>query len=168
MALERVLDDGLSSRLQRNLCERRGLLYDISAMLEGYTDVGLVDVSFRIAEKNAVVALREVLRELVSLREKPLGPGELSKVKSRMWREAVALHEGPRFLAQRLAEHALLDLRTPLELEKWRRTIDALGPEDVRSAAARVFRGERLVALFEGEVPAADQRQLRRLIKNEL
>lgn len=157
MAVERILDDGLSSRLQRSLCERKGLLYDIEAALDGFTDVGVLELRFRIVEKKARLALREIFRELHRLKTSLADPEELAKVKARMSREAVHLFESPRALAARLAEAMLLGVAMPRSVEEWRKRIDALTAADVQQAAQRMLQPERMVAVIQGEIPELDK-----------
>ena len=39
-----ALADGMTSRLQWNICEKRGLVYDLDATYEAYPDVGAIDI----------------------------------------------------------------------------------------------------------------------------
>lgn len=165
MALERVLDDGLSSRLQRSLCERKGLLYDIGVTLDGYTDIGVVDFAFKIVEERASVALEEIFRELKALKTELLDPQELSKVKARFHREVIGLFESSRHLAVRMAESQLLGLKIPLNEDEWKKRIEALTAEDIRSVARKIFVPERMVAVLEGEIPKADKEKLIGILK---
>lgn len=168
IALERVFDDGLSSRLQRRLCEKKGLLYDISASVDSYSDAGVFDFSFRIAEERGVVAMQEVFKEVVDLKNRLVEPEELARIKGRMQREALLLFESTRHLAGRIAETLLLELGTPLNYPEWREGIRSIQAEDIHALARKLFVPERRVAVIEGQVPRSDQRKLRKLIETAL
>jgi predicted Zn-dependent peptidase len=162
--LERILDDGLASRLQRSLCERRGLVYDIQATNDLYSDVGAFDLHFRIRAENTRVALREVFRELRRLQSEPVPAEELERVKGRMQREAQALFESPRALAGRLAETLLLGLVVPVTLSEWHRQIRAMDAATLMEAARRLFVPEHLVAVIAGDVPREDRGEIEQIL----
>ena len=164
MALERVLDDGLASRLQRRLCDRRGLLYDIGVALDSYTDLSFMDFAFKIDEKKALIAIREILAETIELRTKLIPKDELARIKARMKREAIGLFETPRSLAARVAETNLLGMATPLEFSAWQDAIDALEPEILLETAKRLFQPEKLVVVLEGIFPPGDRTRIRNQI----
>lgn len=164
MALERVLDDGLSSRLQRRLCERKGILYDISVSTDNYTDIGIMDFSFQVKPEKAVLALREVLNELRALKETLIDDQELGKVKLRLEREARAFFEDARHMAPRIAEAILLGYKTPLYFEDWKKGIESLKVADIQEMAARIFQSRRLVMVVEGLVSELEQAEMTLLI----
>jgi predicted Zn-dependent peptidase len=65
--LERILDDGLSTRVHRRICDETGLAYDAFASLESYEDCGVLDFGTQVAHDKTpqvVEALLELGREL--------------------------------------------------------------------------------------------------------
>lgn len=165
MALERILDDGLSSRLQRSLCERKGLLYDISASIEGYSDIGVMDFTFRTAAGKARQALKEVFHELFQLKNTPVDSQELNRIKARMHRDAHALFENPRAIATRAAEHIALGLRTPLSLSEWIHAIRAIDAESIRHAANDIFVPQKMAVVVEGKLPRVDRGDVSQIVE---
>ena len=165
LALQRVLDDGLASRLQRNLCERKGLLYDIDVCLEGYSDLGVMDITFRMAKSKAIEAMREVFHELEQLKTVPLDSEELYRIQSRMHRDVIGLFESPRAIGQRAGESLLLDLKTPLSLVQWTDAIRALDADILMRVAADLFVPERMAVILEGKLSKKDQAEIDALVR---
>jgi len=160
LALERVLDDGLSSRLQRRLCERRGLLYDISLSVDSCTDVSFFDLGFRIEPTSVVAALDEIFAEFRSLQKELVGEDELERVKSRMRREVRLMFETPRYLAARVAETVALGLPMPLGREDWLKRIEQITRESIRLEARHVFRLDRMAGAIEGPVTPSIKKRI--------
>ena len=63
----RVLDDGNATRLYRALSDERGLCYDVSAMFEAYSDVGVLEIVAECAHASAPRVLNETLNVLTDL-----------------------------------------------------------------------------------------------------
>ncbi len=164
LALQRTLDDGLASRLQRSLCERKGLLYDIDVCLEGYSDLGVMDISFRMAKSKATEAMREVFHELVQLKTVPMDSEELYRIQARMRRDVIGLFESPRAIGQRAGESLLLDLKTPLSLIQWTDAIRSLDAETLKRVAADVFVPERMAVVFEGKLTKKERAEMEKVI----
>src|SRR5688572_5157174 len=83
LLLRRVLDGGLSARLQVELVEKRGIVYEISASLDSYSDCGLLDFELAVAHKKLPYALEELGRVLIELRETPISEAEIDRVRRR-------------------------------------------------------------------------------------
>ncbi len=70
--LERVLDDGLASRLHRRICDEQGLSYHLYAGLDAYEDCGAFDLGATVAHEkvpsvvDSMLALVEALGEGIS------------------------------------------------------------------------------------------------------
>ena len=155
-----MLDDGLSSRLQRRLCERRGLLYDISLSVDSCTDVSFFDLGFRIEPTSVVAALDEIFTEFRTLQKDLVGEDELDRVKSRMRREVRLMFETPRYLAARLAETVALGLPMPLGREDWLKRIEQITRESIRAEARHVFRLDRMSGAIEGPVTPSMKKRI--------
>ena len=165
MFLSRVLDDGISSRLQRTVCERRGLLYDISCGAESFTDVGLFDVQFSVSTQKLVEVVEVVVAELRLLSNELVGADELGIIRDRFRRDVYATSESSRGMATLMAEAFLLRLPLPLEPRDYDARITELTAEAVRDEAARAFRFERCAFVAKGDVSPAQRRSIRRILK---
>src|SRR5258706_5600390 len=81
--LRRILDDGISSRLQKHICEDLGLAYDLGAGTECWVDTGAFDIDVTIEKKKSERLVREILGEGKKLRDGEVTPHELMRVKRR-------------------------------------------------------------------------------------
>jgi predicted Zn-dependent peptidase len=83
LLLRRVLDGGLSARLQVELVEKRGIVYEISAGLDSYSDCALFDFELAVAHKKLPYALEELAKVLLDLRDHGVTEEELDRVRRR-------------------------------------------------------------------------------------
>src|SRR5258708_18587074 len=67
--IKRILDDGLASRLQMSLVERKALAYSVGAGMDGFSDCSVFEVGCACAPKKSPAALQEMLRLLEELRD---------------------------------------------------------------------------------------------------
>ena len=92
--LVRVLDDGLSTRLYEQICDRRGLCYDVAAGYEAYEDVGMVDLSADSANERAAEVLEQLFAVVKQLRDEGPSLAELDKAKQRhRWQLSMMLDD---------------------------------------------------------------------------
>jgi predicted Zn-dependent peptidase len=83
LLLRRVVDGGLSARLQVELVEKRGIVYEIGADLETYADCGLFDFELAVAHKKLAYAFRELGKVILDLVRHGVGQEELDRVRRR-------------------------------------------------------------------------------------
>ncbi|MBK6688413.1 MAG: insulinase family protein [Deltaproteobacteria bacterium] len=83
LLLRRVVDGGLSARLQVELVEKRGIVYEIGAELESYSDCGLFDFELAVAHKKLSYALEELCVVIRRLATESVGTEELDRVRRR-------------------------------------------------------------------------------------
>lgn len=164
--IKRILDDGLASRLQLNLVERRALAYSVGAGMDGFTDCSVFEVGCACAPRKAPDALAETLRLLDELRRADVPEDELSraKKKTRIWLEFSL--DAPAEMIGWFGAGELL--HAPVEsFESWIARIEQVTPADVRRVANAVFRRENLVAVAVGPL-AGVQRKLRDTVESAL
>jgi predicted Zn-dependent peptidase len=75
-----VLGGGMSSRLNLELREKRGLVYDIDSYVEYYLDSGALTVYAGVDPKNANDAVAAIIEEIARLKEE-VPAAEVTKVK---------------------------------------------------------------------------------------
>lgn len=75
---------GLNSRLNLALRERRGMAYNVEAGYTSFTDTGIFNVYFGTDKENLNKALKIVNKEFRSLRDSKLGNLQLSKAKKQL------------------------------------------------------------------------------------
>lgn len=81
--LTRVLDDGMSTRLHRRICDEKGLAYDVFAAIDPYEDCGVFDFGASVAHDKAPALVRELLELCVELTDDLVSEAELEKAKRR-------------------------------------------------------------------------------------
>ncbi len=150
--LERLLDDGLSSRLQRSLCENRGLLYDINASTDTLSICGLFEVSFRVSDRNLSEVIDLILEEFEKLQSELIPEAEFEKVQARLSREADQLFERAGIWGIRLGEIELFDLPLPKNLADWKARFRAVSREDIQDLARRLFNPANRVIGLQGKL----------------
>ncbi len=135
--LLRVLDDGMSTRLYHQICDARGLCYDVSAAYEAYADSGLFDVAAETEHERAPEVLQEVLHLLFDLAEHGPTEAELDKAKTRYRFQLAELVDHPAEAAEFVGFGCLTGVaRTPKS--RWEQ-LSALTRHDVQAAASRLF-----------------------------
>lgn len=156
--LLRVIDDGMSTRLYRQVCEERGLAYDCSADVERFAEVGVVDVAASVARASVVTVVEEVLGIFADLAETGPTAAEMEKARRRFGFDLDALEDDAQDLC---------DFYGPSELFGQRRSPDArrdelmsLTADDVRAAAARVLNPARANVVLVGPRASRYERDL--------
>jgi len=98
--LQMILGDGVTSRLQWNVCERRALAYNVMATYEPLADAGILDIEAAVAPEGLLDLVREIVSALRDLKER--GPHEDEFERARL-RYRLALEfalDSPSALAQ--------------------------------------------------------------------
>jgi predicted Zn-dependent peptidase len=160
--LLRVLDDGMSTRLYRRICDEQGLCYDVSAAHEPYVDAGLVELAADTAHDRAPRVLTELLRLADELRQAPPTEAELAKAKHRLrWDveqlgdeldEAAAFFGMGELTGRRQSPQDRID------------EVMAVSAEAVRAVAERIFAGKGLAAVAVGRLSRGARAELQAAI----
>jgi predicted Zn-dependent peptidase len=146
--LRRVLDDGMSTRLHRRLCDEAGLAYDVFSGLELYEDCGVFDVGATVEHAKVPRVVREVLELCAELRDTPPTDEELAKAKRRHGWDLRATLDDAAGVATFHGLRALMGLRETLDEVAAR--VQAMTAEQVRAVARRVFRPEHVAVTAVG------------------
>lgn len=146
--VERLLDDGISSRLPATVREKYGLVYDISADAQSFADVGTFSVDATISQDSMQKLLDVLVEELCSVCLKPPSHDELDRMKFRYLFDLDVLHESHSRLISREVSQLFLD--TPLPLNDEREIVKSITPEQVLSAARRILTHHRQTVVLVG------------------
>jgi predicted Zn-dependent peptidase len=162
LMLARIIDDGMSTRLHRRLCDELGLAYYVSASLEPFVDAGLFEIDATAAHENVLSLVGESLGICRALAESGPTVDELAKAKRRYrwdlersfddadamagWWGGTSLFYPPATLAEKLAR------------------VERVTPEAVRAVARRIFRPERLTVACVGLLGRREEKALARLV----
>ncbi len=74
----------MSSKLNVALREKRGLVYDVQAVLQSYTDTGCYTIQFATDPKNTNRCVQSIKKEISTLRKQPLGNIQLYRLKQQV------------------------------------------------------------------------------------
>ncbi|MCA9850017.1 MAG: insulinase family protein, partial [Dehalococcoidia bacterium] len=133
-----ALGRGMSSRLFKEVRERRGLAYSVGSGSTRYRDIGTVSVSAGVTREHQEEALEVIVAELHRLVDEPMGDEELNRTKDYAAGSFRLSLETPMSFAQRWGSQLLHDG----ELESADATVAglrAVTAEDVQRVAARLF-----------------------------
>lgn len=162
--LLRVLDDGMSTRLYHEVCDERGLAYDVSASYEAFADCGLFTLAGECAHRSAEQLLGAFFGVVRSLSEQGPTEAELAKAKRRMQWQLRTLLDDPGELSAFVGLGELTQLaRTP---EERARALEAVTPADVRAAAQAVFRASGLSTAVVGQLGKQRRKTLERMVRD--
>jgi predicted Zn-dependent peptidase len=161
VALLRVLDDGMSTRLHYQLADQKGLAYSIHAGIEPLADVALFEVAGATANAKVPELLREILQLLGGLCQGQIEDAELAKARARYRYETLASIDDGSAMAAWYGGMALYF--PPPTLSKRLAAITRITVADVISAARRVFRPEGMVITTVGSLSRAKAAELRQV-----
>ena len=141
--LNAVLGDGMSSRLFLGVREEHGLAYDVELRRRRATPTpGRSSLGGR-RPGAAPAAIAAILAELARLRDEPVPAEELAKVKAYLAGGLELRLDDTRYLASWIGAQEALHDRV-MTLDEALDAIEAVGAEDIRRLAGRLFRDEGL------------------------
>ena len=146
--MARVLDDGMSTRLHRRICDELGLAYDVFAALDLYEDCGVFDLGAAVEHTKTAALIEQLFALTTELRESLVAPEELAKAKKRHLWELRATLDDASGLANFYGVRGLLDV--PGTLSDVAAAVESVTAEDVRDLARDIFRPERLSVTIVG------------------
>ena len=161
--LMRILDDGMSTRLYHQVCDNKGLCYDVSASFDGYDDDGVLDFAAGVQHARAAVVAKEITKLLADLARTGPTDDELAKARRRHGWDMRTMLDSPEELAGFYAAGLLFDrFESPDE-----RTAKnaAVTPKDIRDLAEMLAQPDRLNVLAVGLLDDGEDRRLEDIVK---
>jgi predicted Zn-dependent peptidase len=147
--LDSVFGGSTSSRLFREVREKRGLAYSVGSYNEQYVDSGLVATYVGTREDNVAEACAVIGAELERLRAKPVSAEELARAKENVKGRLVLSSESTGARMSRISRATLFGL--PIEsLDEMLAKIDAVTVDDLAGLAGELYGAERLSAACVG------------------
>ena len=141
-----ILGDGYSSRLFREVRDRRGLAYSVGSALESYTDAGCLHVVFAVDAARLDEALEVISREIRT----PITADELASAKEQVCTGVRLGQEGSGARMSFLAEQALLGDDAP-DVDGVIEALEQVPLASVEELAGRIA-GARLALAVVGPV----------------
>ncbi len=154
--LDAILGGSTSSRLFREIREKRGLAYSVGTYSEQYADGGLAAMYVGTRADNVAEACEIIGRELASLCSDGISAGELARGKEHVKGRTVLMLESTPGRMSRNARNALFD-QPFYDLDEIIAKVDAVSADDVVALARELYAPERLSAACIG----ADEERFR-------
>ncbi len=151
--LDSIFGGSSSSRLFREVREKRGLAYAVGSYSEQYTDSGLIASYVGTREENVEEACSIIGAELSRLRSEPVSGEELVRAKESVKGRLVLSSESTAARMTRISRATLFDL--PIDsLDEMLAKVDAVTVDDLTALAEELYRPERLSAACIGREEA--------------
>ena len=147
--MDTIFGGSTSSRLFREVREKRGLAYAVGSYSEQFADRGTVAMYVGTREDNVAEACEIIGRELESLRTEGVTPEELDRAKEHVKGRMVLSLESTSARMSRNARSALFDLPL-LSLDELIARTEAVTLDDVAALAAELYAPERISAACIG------------------
>ena len=147
--LDAVFGGSISSRLFREVREKRGLAYSVGSYTEQFVDCGMVAMYVGTREENVAEACAVIGEELRSLRDHGVTADELTRGKEHVKGRMVLSLESTGARMARLARSILFDV--PLySIDELLARVDAVDADDMAELAGELYDPERLSAACIG------------------
>ena len=147
--LDAIFGGSTSSRLFREVREKRGLAYAVGSYTEQYTDTGLVAMYLGTRADNVQEACEIIGRELGSLRDAGITAEELERAKEHVKGRMVLSLEATATRMSRIARSILFDVPL-LSLDEMLERVEGVTEDDVAALVTDLYDPERLSAACIG------------------
>ena len=147
--LDSIFGGSASSRLFREVREKRGLAYSVGSYNEQFTDQGLVATYVGTREDNVEEACQIIGDEMARLRSEPVSGEELRRAKESVKGRLVLSSESTAARMTRISRSTLFGL--PIEsLDEMLTKVDAIEVDELTALAAELYGADRLSAACVG------------------
>jgi predicted Zn-dependent peptidase len=147
--LDSIFGGSTSSRLFREVREKRGLAYSVGSYNEQFTDQGLIATYVGTREDNVEEACSIIGDEMARLRSEPVSAEELTRAKESVKGRLVLSSESTAARMTRISRATLFGL--PIEsLDEMLARVDAIEVDDLTALATELYGAERLSAACVG------------------
>ena len=147
--LDAIFGGSVSSRLFREVREKRGLAYSVGSYTEQYVDQGVIAMYVGTRGDNVSEACEIIGRELARLSSEGVSAEELERAKEHVKGRMVLGLEATAARMSRIARGILFDVPI-LSLDELLGRVDAVGSDDVAELAGALYRPEALAAACVG------------------
>ncbi|MBI1886002.1 MAG: insulinase family protein [Chloroflexi bacterium] len=162
LVLNSVLGRGMSSRLFKEVRERRGLAYSVGSVVSRHSDSGVFAVTAGVDPQKLKEAVPVIMHELARLTEEPVGADELAKARDYTIGGFRLSLETPMALAQRAGEN-LLTMGEIEPIESVVEKLHSVDADDMLRVARRIFQRAKATLALVG--PKVRRRELAKLLQ---
>jgi predicted Zn-dependent peptidase len=163
MVFNNLLGRGMSSRLFKEVRERRGLAYSVGSSVSRFMDTGVLVISAGVAPENLKEAATVIRQELQKLAEEAVSEEEMAKVRDYSVGNLRLGLETSMALGQRAGE-LLLTMGEIETIESVVEKLRAVTADDILRVARRIIQGAKPTLAVVG--PGADGQDLASLLDN--
>jgi predicted Zn-dependent peptidase len=163
MVFNNLLGRGMSSRLFKEIRERRGLAYSVGSSVSRFVDTGVLVISAGVSPENLKEAATVIREELQKLVEEAASEEEMTKVRDYSIGNLRLGLETSMALGQRAGE-LLLTMGEIEPIESVVEKLRAVTPDDILRVARRIIQGAKPTLAVVG--PGADGEDLAGLLDN--
>ena len=163
MVFNNLLGRGMSSRLFKEVRERRGLAYSVGSSVSRFVDTGVLIISAGVAPENLKEAATVIRQELQKLVEEAVSEEEMAKVRDYSVGNLRLGLETSMALGQRAGE-LLLTMGEIETIESVVEKLRAVTADDILRVARRIIQGAKPTLAVVG--PGADGQDLASLLDN--
>jgi predicted Zn-dependent peptidase len=161
MILNSILGRGMSSRLFKEVRERRGLAYAVGSGVSRHNDTGLLSISAGVSSEKLREAAQVILEEVFKLCDESVPEAEMTKARDYTVGTFRLSLETPMALAHRAGE-SLLTIGEIEPIEEVVARLKAVTADDVMRVARRLFRRDGVSAAAVG--PGVSQEEMETLL----
>jgi len=149
--LSAILGGGMSSRLFQRMREELGICYYVRSSINDSSNHGDFTISAGVNKKRLDVAVKGILEEIKTLRDKEIARAELKKAKDYLIGRMYLNLESSDSLASfyGFQEITRSKIKTPKEIEK---EIEAVTAGDVKNLAKQIFINKNLNMAIVGNI----------------
>lgn len=163
LLLGKLIDGGLSGRLQAELVEQQGLAYDVSAELESYVDCGLFSFELAVANRKLPLAVEKLGEFVLRLHQDGVSDEELHRIRNRALLSLELALDSPSELSDWYGESALF--RKPVSFKQSLKQLQGIKAEDIHRIIRQYFRPEGLSCVAVGGADHVVLREARKELK---
>ena len=161
MVMNTILGRGMSSRLFKEVREKRGLAYSVGSGISRYNDIGSMSISAGVTLEHLEEATQVIREQLFLLRDEPASEQEVTKARDFSTGNFRLGLESTMALAQRAGESLLMTGEIE-PIEDVVSSIAAVTPSDVQRVAQRLFHPGGFAMAVVG--PGGDADRLRAIL----
>lgn len=160
--INRILDDGVASRLQRGLREKLGLAYSIDCRATSLSDVGTFDFDVTVSKEKIPQIAKAILEEIKKFVEHGPTAEEVNHVKTRYLYDLDFDLDDP---YKQILRYGFVQLFSEeISDEEEKQIIQAITPSEIHESAKRIFVLDRLNLIMVGPITDDLKAELENLV----
>jgi len=149
--IKSLLGTGFSSRLYLSLREEKNLVFSPQAFVSLFQDTGLFIIQAQVEKDKLEEALEAPMKEMVKIKKKKVGSGELGLAKEKLKGRILFSLETPERLAEWYGTQELLQSKS-LTISEMFGQIDSVTSQNIQRVAGELFVDKNLNLVLVGPV----------------